>query len=325
MGTGTYRYLGDLNHNGLADDNEFVPARFDGDYVAVTVPTDQLFPIIDLKTGLRVRITPSRILGSSSATDRFVALFSAESYIRIEEKSTDATLSDIYLLRLRRFLNDSTTINGTRLFTQDLNVNEGSPLFSARFRFSDRKGLNSLSGGLERSYARERSIRLRWQLIPEISNQVDYSNRQDALAASTNSSRTRNISSDDLVLDFSYRPIQDIEVGMKFETSKGIDSYPVVPTIGDLNAQAIRCVYAMRGAGQLRVEFSREEMHLSSTPDIFPYDLTGGRVAGITWLWKLAFEYRVTEFLQTTLNYDGRSEGGSSPVHTGRAEVRAFF
>ena len=59
-GTGQYRYLGDLNNNGIADEEEFVPVRFDGDYVAVTVPTDELVPIIDLNTSMRLRITPSR-------------------------------------------------------------------------------------------------------------------------------------------------------------------------------------------------------------------------------------------------------------------------
>jgi hypothetical protein len=42
-------------------------------------------------------------------------------------------------------------------------------------------------------------------------------------------------------------------------------------------------------------------------------------------LWSVAFDYRVTQFIQATMNYDGRTEGGRSPVHTARAEVRAFF
>jgi hypothetical protein len=59
--------------------------------------------------------------------------------------------------------------------------------------------------------------------------------------------------------------------------------------------------------------------------DSFPYELTGGRVAGKTWVWRSTFEYRVTQFLQASMNYEGRSEGGSAPVHNARAEIRAFF
>jgi hypothetical protein len=93
----------------------------------------------------------------------------------------------------------------------------------------------------------------------------------------------------------------------------------------DLNAQSLRFIYAFQGSGQLRIEASREEILLGRALAVFPFELTGGRVEGKTWLWRAAFDYRVTQFIQATMNYDGRSEGGRSPVHTARAEVRAFF
>ncbi len=49
QGTGNYIYLGDLNNNGIGDENEFEPSLFDADYIQVTLPTDELFPVIDLK------------------------------------------------------------------------------------------------------------------------------------------------------------------------------------------------------------------------------------------------------------------------------------
>ena len=325
IGSGNYKYLGDLNHNGLADESEFVPARFDGDYVAVTVPSDDLVPVIDLRTGWRVRLTPARFIQADGTASSILSALSSETYFRVEEKSTERNLAQIYLLHLSRFLQDSTTINGTRLFTQDLFVLDGNPLFSARFRFSDRRGLNNYSGGLERSYSRERSVRLRLQLIPELSQQLDYVNRTDKLISTEQSSQARSIEGNDLTLDFAYRPEQDLEVGLKIETARSTDVLPAIPVRADLNTETMRGVYAFRGAGQLRAQMGREEMQLSYTPDVFPYELTGGRVAGITWVWNLAFDYRVTQFLQATVNYDGRSEGGSPPIHTARAEVRAFF
>jgi hypothetical protein len=36
-------------------------------------------------------------------------------------------------------------------------------------------------------------------------------------------------------------------------------------------------------------------------------------------------DYRVADFVQATVGYDGRSEGGRPAIHTARAEVRAFF
>lgn len=324
-GTGTYRYLGDLNGNGLADESEFVLARFDGDFVAVTLPTDDLTPIIDLKTSARLRIVPSRFVDGGSALARVLASVTTETYLRIEEKSTERDLADIYMLHLSRFQQDATTIAGSTLLTQDVLLFEGSPLFSARFRYSQRRGLTNLSGGIEHAYVRERSIRLRWQLVPEIANQVDYVNRIDRVGGLTASSRLRDILSNGVTFDLSYRPQQNAELGFKIDVSRATDRFQTPELEANLNAQAVRVTYAFQGSGQARAELIREEVQLARAVDAFPFELTGGRVSGKTWIWRAAFEYRMTQFLQATMNYEGRAEGGGRPIHTARAEVRAFF
>ncbi len=325
-GTGNYAYLGDLNHNGIADPDEFVPARFDGDYVAITVPTDEMYPIIDLKTSTRVRFTPAKFIrrGSGFMGDALSAV-STETYARIEEKSSEHDLKEIYLLNLNHFLQDSTTLAGSQLFTQDLFLFEGQTLFTMRGRYSQTHGLINFAGGIEHSYGRERSVRLRWQLVPEISNQLDYVNKIDRVSSQEVSTRVHDILSNSVSLDISYRPEQNLELGMKFDIAKSTDRFQTPDLGASLNAQSVRLVYAFQGAGQARVEGSREEELVGRTLDSYPYELTGGRVAGKTWIWRAGFDYRVTAFIQASATYDGRTEGGSPPVHTARAEVRAFF
>lgn len=330
VGTGNYKYLGDLNNNGVADESEFVLTRFDGDYIAITVPSDQLYPVIDLKTSVRLRIIPSRLLSTQgSVWGDLLNAVTSETYVRVEEKSSEPDLKKIYLLHFSRFQSDS-TIAGSTYFTEDVNFFEGRPEFNARLRFSQRKGLakfasSSSSGIQERNFTRERSLRLRWQLVAEIANQIDLVNRNDRVSSTEGSSRLRDIESNTMAFDLSYRPYQHVETGMKFEVGKSTDKHLSPAVNANLNTQSMRLVYAFQGAGQARVEASREEILLSRTTDILPFELTGGRVPGKTYLWRAAFDYRVTHFIQATLNYDGRTEGGRPPVHTARAEVRAFF
>lgn len=330
VGSGNYKYLGDVNNNGIADESEFVPARFDGDYIATTLPSDELYPVIDLKTSGRLRLTPSRFLNASgSFWSDLLRAVSTETYVRIEEKSTEPDLKQIYLLHFHRFQSDS-TLSGSTFVTQDVNVWEGRPEFSARLRYAQRKGLNRFasstsSGVQERSFTRERSLRLRWQLVTEIAHQLDVVNRVDRVMSTEPSLRLRNIESNLLSFDISYRPYQNIEWGMKFEVGKASDVHPVPKVDADLNTQALRLVYAFEGAGQARAEFGREEILLSGATQSFPFELTGGRVQGKTFLWRVGFDYRVTQFIQANLAYDGRSEGGRPPIHTARAELRVFF
>jgi hypothetical protein len=162
-------------------------------------------------------------------------------------------------------------------------------------------------------------------LIPEVSGQVDVVNKRDRVAATEASSRMRDITSDGVTLDLPYRPNETVEVGLRLEAAHATDRARKPALESDFNAQGLRFVYAFPGAGQARLEAAREEVALTSPIEQFPFELTGGRVAGKTWIWRAFLEYRVAQFVQAGVNYDGRVEGGRPAVHTARADVRAFF
>ena len=325
-GSGNYKYIGDINNNSIAEDSEFEQTRFDGDFVAITLTSEDLLPIIDLKTSVRVRFSPKPFVGESKGwLARTASLLSTETYVRVDEKSTERDLKQIYLLHFSKFRRDSTTISGTSLFTQDLHLLEGTPEFSMRLRFSERQLLARFSAGLEKGYAREQSIRVRLQPVKEFSQQIDYVRKTDRGSNTDLTSRNRDIISNSLIFDLSYRPEQNIETGLKTEVTNSLDRFPTMPVAVDINAQSLRTTYAFQGSGQVRAEVAREEVTGAANLEFLPYELTGGRVAGKTWLWRAAIDYRIAQFLQATMTYDGRAEAGRSIVHTGRAEVRAFF
>ncbi len=324
-GTGNYIYLGDLNGNGIADESEFQQTRFEGNFTRITYPTEELFPVIDVGTSMRLRITPRRLFGQPQVgLERVLSIWTSETYARIDEKSREIELRKIYFLHPSSLQDDSTTISGSTLFTQDFLWLEGQPDFSGRLRYSQRKGLNKLSGGNERVYGRERSVRIRGQLISEFSAQIDFINRTDNLS-SAGSTREHNIASNALTFDFSYRPQQQVELGFKIDVAASRDDQPASALDADFNGQSVRFVYSFVGLGQARVEVSREEVILSQAGSSFIYELTGGKVEGKAFLWRGAVDYRIVTFVQATVNYDGRVEGTRPAIHSARAEVRAFF
>ena len=72
-------------------------------------------------------------------------------------------------------------------------------------------------------------MRLRWQLVPEIANQLDIVNRTDRVTGSRSSPRLRDILSNGVTFDISYRPEQAMELGLKFDVSRATDSYHALP------------------------------------------------------------------------------------------------
>lgn len=325
VGQGSYRYLGDLNNNGIADEEEFEPTIYDGDFILTNYPTDELFPVINLKTSTRWKIDFEKMFDKNSFISSAMNAVSSETFWRIEEKSSYPETEKIYLLNFNYFLNDSSTISGSNYFQQDLFLFKNNSELSFRLRFSQRNNLSQYSGGLEKGYFRERSLRVRFRLVKEINNQTDISNKIDLVNAPQSSRSSRNVSSNDIVSDFSYRPISNLEVGFKFQVGKIEDIFPEEPTQINLNAQTVRLTLSFAGKGRLRFEAERSELNANTSTNFIPFEITNGKTIGKNYFWRLNFDYRIASNLQTTVSYDGRKQSESKIIHTMRAEARAYF
>ena len=64
-GTGNYIYVGDRDSNGIVSDADFDLARFDGDYIVTSIPSDALFPVVDVRTNVRIKLSPQKIFSLS--------------------------------------------------------------------------------------------------------------------------------------------------------------------------------------------------------------------------------------------------------------------
>lgn len=324
-GNGSYIYLGDLDSNGIATEDEFRPTRYDGDYILLTVPSEQLYPIIDFKLNWRFKLSLSRILTSDNIASKLLSPFSTETFWRVEEKNSIQDQKKIYLMNFNYFLNENWTILGNNSFQQDIHLFENSELASLRFRFNQRKGLAKYSLASESSYYRERSIRIRWQLIQEVVNIIEYENKTDFLSAEVVSYRVRNIFGNSISSDWIYKPDRRIEIGFKIRLGKLENKQFNINDISNINTQNIRFSYSFNEKGVLRCEFNREEVVFEGIGKMIPYELTEGRIIGKTYLWRVGAEYRITNYIQANFGYDGRKEARYRVMHQMRGEVRAFF
>lgn len=328
VGQGNYIYLGDLNGNGLLDEFEFQLTNFnDGNYIRINRPTSELYPITGLNASARLNLRPTRYI-TVTGNDFFSEIIrniSAETYLRTEEKSQDPNTDNLYFLHFSTFQNDSNTLFGTELIQQDLNFFEFNPSYSLKFRFFQQNTFNQFVSGNERFFTIQKSVKLKLGLTNDLITQIDYLYKIDRNDAPTASVRNRNIKSDAITTDFSYRPVQQIESGFQINFIRAIDSYPFVPTQADVNQQILRFIYSFTFSGRLSFELERNEVGLNKTNFAYPYELTNGLQEGNNYLWRIFFDYSISKNLQGTFNYDGRSSGGSGVIHTGRAEVKAFF
>lgn len=325
QGTGNYKYLGDLNNDGIAEENEFEPTAYDGDYIVATFPTDQLFPVMNLKLNTRWKIDFSKVIASNGFLGTILKPLSTETSFRVEENSKYPDTKQIYLLNFSKFLNDSTTIQGTQLFQHDFNLFKNNSEFSMRLRYIQRKSLNQFSSGLERGYFNERSVRIRFQMVKEINNQTDITLQNDNLISPSAANRAREVKNADFTTDFSYRPVNELEFGFKISAGQSEDRFPVSPTLIYTNSQTLRFTWSLAGLGRLRVEAERTELTTNTSNTNIPFEVTRGNVIGKNYFWHLNFDYRISGNLQTTFSYNGRLQGKGKVINTMRAEARAYF
>jgi len=324
-GEGNYRYLGDLNDNGIADEDEFIIDPFDGDYILINVPTSELFPVINLKTSTRWRINFDKIFKRKSFWSTILKPVSTETLLRLEEYSKEEDFKNVLLLKSSALLNDSTTIRGSNIVQQDFFLFKNKPGFSFRFRYLQSNKLNQYNNGSEKGYFRERSIRFRFRMAKQITNQTDFINQTDNVVSDTDNNRTRLVTINRLVSDFSYRPIMNIEVGFKFTVGRSTDERYSQPTVLDNNSQLLRFTFSFATRGRLRLEAERSEVNDNGTENLIPYEMLRGNVIGMNYFWRLNLDYRIANNLQIAVNYTGRMLADSDIVHNMRAEARAFF
>ncbi len=327
-GQGQYIWV-DGNHNGQVDITnpaDFKQVNYNGDYVLLTRPTTTLYPVVNLKTNVRIALTPDRFLKKDgNLVNTVLRSLSSVTLWQITEDNQTTNVSDIYLLHLSKFLNDSLTISGAQVFQQDLYVLQNNRDFSLRLRFLQNKSLSQFSIATERDYSREQSLRLRTKLSDTFYEQLNLSmNENDVYTSYTD--RAHQIGSNAITSELSYRPNINIESTFKLEISRAVDASRSGLT-ASMNTEQLQVAYSILSRGRMTVRLERDEVVMSNqNPNVYlPFDLTQGFLPGQNYIWEVGFQYRINSFIQANANYTGRSEPGSPTIHTMTAEVRAFF
>jgi hypothetical protein len=327
-GQGQYTWI-DGNHNGQVDitnPSDFQQVNFNGDYVLLTRPTTTLYPVVNLQTNVRFGLTPEKFLkNDGSLTNTVLRSLSSVTLWQVAENNQTTNVSDIYLLHLSKFLNDSLTLSGSQLFQQDFYVLQNNRDFSLRLRFLQNKSLNQYSISTERGYKREQSLRLRIKLTDTFYEELDLSLNDDNIATAY-TERAHTIGSSSIGSELSYKPDPNVESSFRIELSKAVDASRSNLT-NSMNTEILKVAYSILSRGRLTTQFERDEVIIENQqPNVYlPFELTQGFLPGQTYIFQLGFDYRINSFIQATAMYTGRSQAGGSPIHTMTAEVRAFF
>lgn len=323
-GQGNYRFDEDLN--------EYIPDGMTGDYILRVRATDDFVPVVELRASSKIKFQPALLWQTKkrskklSKWKKYLSSISTETFFRLEEKTREKDVWSIYRLELSKFQQDDVSILSTKNLRQDVYWNRNRSKYSVRLRLNIRGNLNNqyLEGG-QQFNLNERSIRIKGQFTKKISAQIDAQTRHEEKLYKIPGRVNKDIFSNEISVDFSYRPRQKLELAIKskWTNAENRAAYPI-----EVNFLALtpRVNYSFRGKGRLRAELEFNRVEVTPENAIIPYEMVSGNRGGTNLRWLTSFDYNVSRYIRASVSWNGRYEEYlGKPIYTVRAEMRAYF
>ena len=304
-----------------------------GDYILRILTTDELVPVVELKTSGRLRLDPSRFWNRTKGGkplrtwQKWLSAVSTETFSAIEERTQEKEVWQIYLLNLDKYQQPAVTLFGSMQWRQDIFLFEKRRDFSLRLRYQQKQEMNNqyLEGGQERSDD-EVSARLTSRIGARLISQSDFARKRIARSFSESSRQDRDILSDQGRVEFSYRPRPALEFALEGGLAMEEDRCFAPATRVNYLSLRPRVTYSWRSNGRWQAEVEWNRVAVAPEGRIIPYEMADGRSAGYSMRWDARFEYRLSQTVQASFSYSGRNEPERQGVtHTGRAQITAAF
>ncbi|MFC2088766.1 hypothetical protein ACFLSX_04115 [Calditrichota bacterium] len=309
---------------------EYIPDP-DGNLVLYIVPSGNFEPITNLQTALRLNLDPLKYWKKpKSQVQKLLTVLNSESYFRVEEESKEKDVSQIYFLNLSKFQGDQ-TLHGSMVFNEDLHIlrRNRDISFRLRYRYRDDKFNQFLDPNENEDRLNiEQGIRASYKIVNKLKAQTELQQKFITRNSEANSSRNRDIKS--LIIDqnLSYRPDLRWEFGLDSELGFEKDIIPERNINLRYGRLLSRVNYALLKKGRISAEYEYLDVKMIDNPNelVVPFEMARGKKEGLNQRWQLRGEYTVAENVVFTLFYTGRDDANFDKIiHTGQAEIRAYF
>jgi|GEM_PF-348848 len=294
----------------------------DGEYIERFDQIGLQIPITSIKTSFRFQSDLHRLFSSRKKRFNLLKYISSDTYFSVEERSKSENKTDLYLLKLSQFQQDSTTVFGNLTFRQDFFLFPQRRNMSLRLRYRKNSLLNNqLISGSEHRFQSGYSIRFRTALAPRTTAELHFA-RERKRRRDFGLDRLNLLSHNGSII-FANRPRPPLEVRVRIIGQQDADR------INEISATLLGIIpevsYAFKGKGRIRFEVDWSHVHTSDSTTFLPFDMAKGRRVGHSARWLSGMDYRLGENFSLLMQYDGRKDPIRPTIHTGRAEVRAFF
>ena len=318
----------DTRGDGVRHVDEFFPEQSpnEGTFVRRFVPSDELFPVVNLNVRLRNTLDPSETL--EDADTGFLLFLQGtrlNTRVEIQEENRTEDLADIYLMRINEFRDDSLTIQGRINWQQDAEFLQNVSDWDVRLRADQTRGLNRQANGIERRFRQNYRAEVRYRLGDGAIITGEFSRMDNRNTSENLPSRNYDITG------FRVQPGTEIRLSRNYQTTTSIGyvrredtAIEPVELLGWRVENDFRFYITDRLQGNARLQWRRND--ITGTPSsLGNFELTDGAGAGDTWRWSFQANYRISDLLRASFSYDGRTVVDRPLIQTAQLQVSAVF
>ncbi|MDQ3047098.1 MAG: hypothetical protein M3R27_06080 [Bacteroidota bacterium] len=332
-GQGVYYYNGDYNNNGVKDLDEFEIAQFSDQatYIKVFTPTNDYIRTYSNQFSQTLMLKPAAIWAGKKGFRKFVSRFANQASYRADRKSTEDDLTAAYNPFLIIPSDTSSTLFKTLVtlnssFRNTLFINQMSPVFGIELSYQEVRNKSLLVNGFDSRLNVFKELKLRWNITPQFNWNLTYKDGRKVNSSQFFSNRDYNIVYFEAEPKFSYQPNTAFRATISYKyTDKKNRAEPSgqKAILQDFGAEI---KYNVLQKGSLNLKANYIQIKFTGVQNTsLAFEMLDALKTGRNVTWGLTYQRTLSNNLQLSITYDGRQSENSKAIHTGGAQVRAYF
>ena len=325
-GQGVYTWI-DYNNNGIKELNEFEVAAFPNTatYIKIFTPTLDYIKVYSNQFSEMIMLKPMALWANKMGVRKFVSRFANQSAYRVDRKSTEYDLIKAYNPFLAE-TKDPRLITLNSSFRNTLFINQQSAVFALDLSYQDIRNKILLVNGFDTRQNTSKDARLRWNISPQFGWELTYKDGIKISKSEFFGTRDFYILYYEASPQFNFQPNTTFRASLSFKYTDKKNAIEFGAQKANLQDYGIEIKYNVLNKGSLNVKANFIQIKYNGEQNTsLAFEMMDALQNGKNITWGLSYQRNLSNNLQLSLTYDGRKSEGNKTIHTGGAQVRAYF
>jgi hypothetical protein len=326
-GQGVYIW-NDYNENGVKELNEFEVATFPGtaNYVKVYTPTNSYIKVYRNQFSQQLMIKPAALWPTKTGMRKFISRFANQTTYRADRKSTGTDYLNAYnpFLPESEIINNSVTLNSS--FRNTFFINQLSPVFGLDLTYQNNKNISLLVNGIDKQQNTFNESIFRWNITKFLNWGFSFKNGKKSYESQYLETRNYSIVYYEVGPKLSYQPTTAFRITVlyKYSLKSNLPKYGTEQAVLDNYGLELKYNILQKGSLNIKANYIQIQYNGAQNTSL-SYEMLEALQIGENMTWGATYQRNLSNNMQLSFTYDGHKSSTSKIIHTGGAQVRAYF